>query len=307
MNFVHLLSKMFVLFAFIGVGLLCQKLGFLDDHTTGKLNKLVIFVCAPSLILNSVFGTEYTYAARDILLLIFYGTAYNTITFLLALLVTRIFRPDAKIKKTFTFLIAYSNCVFMGFPIIASVLGDTAVFLASVCVLPYNFFLYILGVIFLSGKSDTRQFITKTLLNPSSIATVLSLFIFFFQVKVPTPVEDIFSYLGNMVVPLAMMLIGVSLGKASLKEIFSDLRIYKIALCRLIILPLLVFCVMRLIIHNAFFLNLITVLSVMPSASVSPIFCTEYGGDALFASKGVFVTTLFALITVPVLLSFLLL
>lgn len=298
---------MIVLFAFIGLGLLCRKLNLIDDHAASKINKLVIHICAPALIIKSVFGTVLSYAAKDIILLICYGVACNVISFLLGLLLTRIFRPEKKDRKTFTFLLAYSNCIFMGFPIIASIFGDNAIFLASICVLPYNLYLYIVGVLFLSEKTSVRQLLKKAFVNPSTIATVLSLLIFAFQLKLPTPVEDIFIYLGNMVVPLSMMLIGISLGKASLKEIFSDIRIYKISLCRLLILPLLVYSIMRLFVHDSFFLNLITVLSVMPSASVSPIFCAEYGGEPMLASKGVFITTLFSLLTVPVLLHFLLL
>lgn len=306
MKFSLLFGKMAVLFIFIAVGLLCQKLKFLDDQASSKMNKLVIYICSPCLIIKSVFGASYSYAVGDALRLMLFGAAYNVVTLLVSLLLTAVFRPASGYRKSFAFLLTFNNCVFMGFPVIAALFGDDAVFLVSVFNLPSNLFLYSVGSLLLSGTGSFRQIITRALLNPLFFATVIALVVFFAQLSVPGEVVDIFSYLGNMVVPLSMMLIGASLGFVSAKEIFADIRIYKVSICRLILVPLLVYCVMRLMIRDTFFLNLVTVLSVMPCAAVSPIFCSEFGGDPLLASKSVFMTTLLALVTAPLMLAVLL-
>jgi len=62
MNYFTLLSKMLVLFAFIGVGFLCEKLDLINDHAVPSLNKLVLYVCAPCMILKSVFSTAISLA-----------------------------------------------------------------------------------------------------------------------------------------------------------------------------------------------------------------------------------------------------
>ena len=306
MNFLTLLGKMVVLFAFVAVGLICQKLNILDAHASEKVNKLVLYICAPSLIIKSVFGAEVPYAVPQLLMLIGYGLGYNIISLLLALVLVRIIRPAREDRSTETFLLTYANCVFMGFPVISAVFGKEAILLASVCTLPYNFFLYIVGVMLLSGRGDMKQVVRKAVLNPSFFATLLSLVIFFSHVSVPAAVQDIFTYLGDMVVPLAMMLIGASLGTVSLREIFTDKRTYLVSLLRLIVMPLIIALIARLVVREPMFRNLIIVFAVMPSAAVSPIFAAEYGGEPLLASKSVFMSTLFSLITVPILLSFLL-
>ena len=304
MNFLTLFSKMIVLFTFVGVGLLCEKLGFIDDHSAKKLNKLVIHVCAPCLIVHSVLGSELTYAMSDILMLIVYGVIFNLLTLAVAFIVTDALRTRVEERRSYRFIINFSNCVFMGYPIVAAVFGDGAVFLASVCCIPYNIFLYCIGVVLLCGKGSGAREFFKRLFNPAFFATILSLIIFFLDIKIPEPIGDVFGYLGNMVVPLALMLIGVSLGTMSPKTIFSDFRVYLICFARLVIVPFAVHYSLSIFIHEPLFLNLFTIFSVMPCASVSPIFCTEYGGDAPLASKCVFMSTLLALITVPALLSF---
>jgi len=306
MNFLTLSSKMVVLFAFVGVGFLCEKLHFFDTDSAKKLNKLVIHICAPCLIVHSVLGTELVYAPKELFMLILFGLAYNVITLFLSVILARAFSGGREEGRTYRFMMTYSNCVFMGYPIIAALFGDGAVFLASVCCIPYNIFLYCVGSILLCGKGSGTKAFFKRLFNPAFFATIISLAVFFLELKVPESVEDIFSYLGNMVVPLALMLIGVSLGSMPVKKIFNDRRVYLICVGRLLIIPLIVHYALALVIYDPLFLNLFTIFTVMPCASVSPIFCTEYGGDAELASKSVFMSTLLAMISVPILLSFLL-
>jgi len=306
MNFLTILNKMIVLFAFIGVGLLCQKLHFIDQHTSGKLNKLVLHIFAPCLILHAVFESELSYAASDLILLIFYGIIYNTITLLVSFLIAKLTRRGKPDERTHWFLMAYSNCVFMGYPVVAAIFGNSAVFLASICCVPYNIFLYTFGALILGGKGKSFREFLRILLNPAFFATMISLIIFFTRISVPQPVVDIFGSLGNMVTPLAMMLIGVSLGSMSLKVIFADFRVYIVSIARLLIHPVVIYFVFRCFVHDALFLNLFVIFASMPCASISPVFCTEYGGDSPLASKSVFITTLCSLITVPVLLSVLL-
>lgn len=306
MNFLFVLSKMAVLFAFVGLGLLCEKLNFLDDQTAQKLNKLIIYVCAPCLIVKSAFGSTLTYEMRDVLLLLLASTAYHVMMLLLSIPISNLFSPKKEDRKTCTFLMAYNNCVFMGFPVISAVFGDNALLLASVFTIPFNVFVYTIGPLFLSGENSLSKLLKATFLNPSFFATIFAMLIFFTDIRVPQPVQEFFNNIGGMVTPLALMMIGVSLSTVPMKDLFLDFRIYILALCRLVFLPLLFYFVIRLFIKDSLFLNLLTVLSVMPCAAVTPVFCREYGGNYLLASKGVFLSTVLALITVPVLLSLLL-
>lgn len=305
MSIVGLLSRMGVLFAFLAVGLLCAKLGWLDEHGGKSLNKLVLNVFAPCIVLASVLSTELVYAVGDIMTLLWQGAALNALQLALGFVCALIFFRRDKNRSQFHLLTAFGNTVFMGFPVVASILGDDAIFLASMCSIPFNLFIYSIGVLLAGGKGSLKQFLLR-LLNPPFLANFVGLALFLLPIRAPEPVIEVFDSLGGMVVPLSMMLIGMSLARLSLRAIFSDWRVYVLAGCRLLLAPVVIFLVMRLFVRDALFLDLFVILAAMPCASVLPILCGEYGGDEALASKCVFVTTLLSLATVPLMLGILL-
>lgn len=305
MSIVGLLSRMGVLFAFLAVGLLCAKLGWLDEHGGKSLNKLVLNVFAPCIVLASVLSTELEYAVGDIMTLLWQGAALNALQLALGFVCALIFFRRDKNRSQFHLLTAFGNTVFMGFPVVASILGDDAIFLASMCSIPFNLFIYSIGVLLAGGKGSLKQFLLR-LLNPPFLANFVGLALFLLPIRAPEPVTEVFDSLGGMVVPLSMMLIGMSLARLSLRAIFSDWRVYVLAGCRLLLAPVVIFLVMRLFVRDALFLDLFVILATMPCASVLPILCGEYGGDEALASKCVFVTTLLSLATVPLMLGILL-
>lgn len=305
MSIVGLLSRMGVLFAFLAVGLLCAKLGWLDEHGGKSLNKLVLNVFAPCIVLASVLSTELEYAVGDIMTLLWQGAALNALQLALGFVCALIFFRRDKNRSQFHLLTAFGNTVFMGFPVVASILGDDAIFLASMCSIPFNLFIYSIGVLLAGGKGSLKQFLLR-LLNPPFLANFVGLALFLLPIRAPEPVTEVFDSLGGMVVPLSMMLIGMSLARLSLRAIFSDWRVYVLAGCRLLLAPVVIFLVMRLFVRDALFLDLFVILAAMPCASVLPILCGEYGGDEALASKCVFVTTLLSLATVPLMLGILL-
>lgn len=305
MSIVGLLSRMGVLFAFLAVGLLCAKLGWLDEHGGKSLNKLVLNVFAPCIVLASVLSTELEYAVGDIMTLLWQGAALNALQLALGFVCALIFFRRDKNRSQFHLLTAFGNTVFMGFPVVASILGDDAIFLASMCSIPFNLFIYSIGVLLAGGKGSLKQFLLR-LLNPPFLANFVGLALFLLPIRAPVPVIEVFDSLGGMVVPLSMMLIGMSLARLSLRAIFSDWRVYVLACCRLLLAPVVIFLVMRLFVRDALFLDLFVILAAMPCASVLPILCGEYGGDEALASKCIFVTTLLSLATVPLMLGILL-
>lgn len=306
MSIVGLLSRMGVLFAFLAVGLLCAKLGWVDEHGSRSLNKLVLNVCAPCIVLASVMSTELQYAVGDIMTLLWQSTALNVLLLALGLLCAFLFfRRDAE-RSQFALFITFGNTVFMGFPVVASILGNDAIFLASMCSIPFNLFVYSVGVLLAGGKGSLKQFLLR-LLNPPFLANFVGLALFFLPLRIPAPVIEVFDTLGGMVVPLSMMLIGVSLARLSLRAIFSDWRVYLVAACKLLLAPAAVYFLMRPFVRDPLFLQLFVIISAMPTASVLPILCGEYGGNGALASKSVFVTTLLSLATVPLMLGLLIL
>ena len=299
MSFAGLLSRMLMLLLLICVGVVCSKLRILDERGCASINQLVLYVCGPLLIIKSVLNVELSYGVRDILSLLLCSVILHVISLALSWICTRFLKRASDKRGVFMLVSTFGNIFFMGVPVVSALYGDNAVFLLSIFVIPFNLMMFTLGIyLVLGGRSQGVPW-KKLLVNPSLYATILALPIFFFRIELPGTVQDIICYLSQMVIPLSMLLIGAALGRMTLKGIFGSGLSYAVCALKLVAVPLVMFCIFRLIVHDPLILGLVTVASAMPSASISPIVCAEYGGDSEFASRTVFLTTVLSLATIP--------
>ena len=102
-----------------------------------------------------------------------------------------------------------------------------------------------------------------------------------------------------------MIVTGMLIAGMNLKEIFSRGRVYGIAFMRLIIIPLIALLILKISGlatwgQDSTKILLIVFLSVItPSASTVTQMCQVYGNDSQYASAINVITTIFAIITMP--------
>ncbi len=307
MSFSALLGKMLVLLVFICIGVLCSKVHILDENASAALNKLVLYICGPVLILRSVQSIEIGgagpfadgFGLSSVLMLFLYGAIVNVVSILVGYAASWAICGKKPVRGTFALVSGFANVVFMGIPVVSAMFGESGVFLLSIIAVPFNFFIFTIGIMIIPGGQKQRIPWKKLVVNPTLYAVVLALVLFFLQVKLPTPVTEIMDYLGQMVVPLSMILIGTALGRMTLREVFGNGLSYAVCAVKLLVMPLLLFFILRLFVKDQLLLGLLTVIAAMPSAAISPILSAEYGGDSAFASQSVFLTTLLSLATIP--------
>lgn len=299
MNFAGLLSRMLVLLVFICIGVLCSKLHIIDEKGSACINQLVLYICGPMLILKSVQNVQFTFGIGEILMLFLYSVILMLLAVVIGVVSARLLCGKKPIRGVFSLVTAFGNVFFMGVPVVSALYGENAVFLLSICVIPFNLFIFTLGIFLILGNGSRKIPWKKLLLNPSLYATLIALPIFFLRIQFPETVVDILGYLSQMVVPLSMLLIGAALGRMSLRGIFGSGYSYAVCAFKLLLTPLVVFFLFRLFVKDPQILGLLTVVAAMPSASISPILCAEYGGDSDFASRCVFLTTLISILTIP--------
>ncbi len=301
-----LFSVMLMLFLFICVGFICSKTGIVDAHGSVTLNKVVLNICSPALVLKAVLESELTYSVSQLLMLIVYAIIFIILALIAGMACAFIFIRKRDARSKFCLESAFGNVAFMGFPVVSALYGGSAVFLVSICTLPFNMFVFSVGIMLVLGGRPKELSLKRIFLTPTMISTAVAFFFFLFQVSLPSPVESAIGALGSMVIPLSMMLIGVSLGHMAAKAVFGDIRFYAVAAAKLIAVPLLVGTVLRPIVQDPLFYGVLVVMSAMPTAAITPVLSTEYGGDTEFASGCVFLTTLLSMLTVPLVLSILL-
>jgi len=307
MDFLGLLSRMLVLFILICIGILSSKVKIISEDGCQIINKIVFYICSPALILNAVIDSQLSVSVTDVLLLLLYAVIFNIVALIIGYIAAHVFCKNEKIMGAMNLVISFGNFAFMGFPVISALYGDGAIFLVSVCSIPFNVFLFSVGAMLVARKKGEGFPAKKVFTNPSLISTVIAFFIFLFKITVPKPIAETIGYMGNTVVPMSMLLIGASLGRMSLKSIFCNGWKYWVCFVKLLVMPLILWLLFRSFVKDELILGILVVIAAMPSAASAPVLCTEYGGDSEFASGSVFLTTLLSLLTVPVIVYLLLL
>lgn len=106
--------------------------------------------------------------------------------------------------------------------------------------------------------------------------------------------------IGNAATPLSMLVIGSTLAMTPIREIWKGWRVYGFSIIRLLVVPSAVYLIFRNFIGNPLILGVVVLVTAMPSAATTVMFAEEYESNAKFAAQYVFITTLLAVLTIPI-------
>ena len=298
-----LIEKMALLVMLLALGYLCARLKLVGPEFNKGLSKLVINVFLAGMILSSVINKKLEMTGGDVA----FGLLMMTLSMLICVgigwLSPTLLRIKDGDKGMYRILAAFMNNGFMGFPLVAAVYGENAVFFASLSNIPFNLLLYTAGVMLLQKGDKNTKFSIKSVINVPIVATLIAFVIFIFEIPMPKLVDDVADTLSAATVPLSMMCVGLSLGSVSLKEALLQPRLYGISLVRLLICPLAVWLVLRIFITNPVILGTIVLLAACPSAIICTILGIQYGRDGVESSEAIFISTMLSMITIPLLIS----
>jgi predicted permease len=285
----------------MGTGFYSKKIDLLDENVNRKLSGLLLKITNPLLVISS-FQVVYEKELMISLLIVFiFSVAAHTLSSILSQLLF-IGYGESK-KKIMKFSAIYSNCGFVGFPILDSLFGSTGILLGSVYVAVFNIFLWTNGVvIFRKEKTLGKAALVKAFINPGIISVLTGLVLFIFSIDLPYPLTQSIHLIGSMTIPLSMLIVGANIANCKLSTLFKGIELYFSAFVRLLLIPVLVYLIMKLLGFSDMLLSTCVLLVAMPAAATTTIFAEMYDGDTSFASRVVAFTTLLSTVTIPLIM-----
>ena len=139
-------------------------------------------------------------------------------------------------------------------------------------------------------------------MNPGLAAGILSVFICLMKLPVPDMAAGLIEMLGGMTAPLSMLIIGVSLAGVDPRTLLGR-ELILFSVCRLILFPVVGILALSALIENRLLLGVCFVVLASPAGSMAAILAKQYGGDEDTAVRGVTLTTLLSVVTMPVVFS----
>ncbi|MFV0556307.1 MAG: AEC family transporter [Lactovum sp.] len=305
MDILLLVEQILILFLMIGVGYFLMKIKMIDHSFNQKLNTLVLNLTLPCLIISSVFS-ETDAKPSSILNVLFFSCFMFVALPFIAYLVVKLIPIAPEKRNLYQFMLIYSNNGFIGIPIIMVIYGNAGVIYSSIIVMLFNLSVFTYGIyLFTKDKKEGFLFDWRSLISPGVLSSLAALFLYFFQLSVPSAIIQVFQYLGDMTTPLAMILVGASLTSISFKEIFTDWSLYPFVFIKQVLLPIVAIPLVRHFVTNSIAQGVIILCLAMPVANIAVMFASQYKSDASTASKGILLTTLLSLLTLPLIASLL--
>ena len=296
-----LITQMTELFLVLFLGYFIFKVKLVDDNFVKKFTKLILNITMPAMILASVLRLEERQAASDVATaLIIAAALFFVILPIIGFLLAKLLRVKKAQTGLYMFMCSYSNVGFMGMPVISALFGSVGLFYTAIFNLIFNIAIFTIGTWMMNiGTENGTKLNVKSLATPGVILSAASLVIYFINVKFPAVVTDTIDMVGSITSPSAMLIIGCSLAKMNLKSVFSDARLYIWTAVKQFVLPVLLWYPLSFIVKNELLLSVSYILVAMPVANTAVLFATDFNSDTELAARGVFITTLFSLLTVP--------
>lgn len=293
-----LLQQMGILFVYMMIGYVACKKEYFDQEFGKKLSWLVVNVANPMLAISAVVNNEEQIAKKDFYVTVLLAICFYAFFLILARILPRLIGVQKSDIGVYKMMTTFNNIGFMGFPVIAAAYGNGALIYAVPFSIMFNILCYTWGIQTLCGGGERGNW--KRIINIGTISGIISIVLFFMQIPVPKMLCSLSAGLSNLTGPLSMLVIGISIAAMELKDLFTDVKLLKFALIKLLAVPVAAMLLVCQVIDNRLICEVFLVMMATPAASMCAMLSQQYGGDYELAAKGVALTTILSVVTMPI-------
>lgn len=294
-----LMNQIIQLFIMIFMGFIIVKARLLKAEDSKILSVIVLYLVIPCVIINA-FQVDYTPQTVKGLLIALAG---SVMTQVILLIVVSILGRVFHLNEVEVASIYYSNSGNLIVPIVTFILGKEWVLYGCVFMSVQLVFIWTHCKKIISREStyDWR----KIVLNINMISIAIGIVLFLTRIHLPAIINNTLSAVGSMIGPASMIVTGMLFAGMDFKQIFANKRVYFVSFFRLIIVPVIALFLIKCSQLSTFSSNgdklmLIVFLAIItPSASTVTQMCQVYENDSQYASAINVVTTLLAIVTMP--------
>ena len=309
MDYKVVVVNIILIFALIGVGYIAGKCKLFSAGASKEWSSLLIKVTLPFSIFSSMLRDFEKELMINAGLLFGLGFVFLTFEAVMGQFLAKKLQVGQDKKGIWIYCCMFTNSSFMGFPVANAIWGADGVFLASILNLSFTIMTFTVGIrLVCMGREEAAPTGWKQMIFTNiNLSIVLGLLFFMNGWTLPEPMTRLVGYLGGLTTPLSMLVIGLNLAGGKFRELISDRDALTLSLQRLIVAPLVIYGISLLLPLDAYPMvrNILLVIFAMPVPSLCLIFAEQYGGNCKFAMTAIFQTTLFSIVTIPLILLFL--
>jgi len=263
---------MFLVIVMLTLGKVFAHSSRLPQNTPEVINRLVIWLLLPALVLKAVHGLQFR---AELLVLAITPWLLALLTVLMVFLLARLFAWRREVIGCLLLCVALGNTAFLGYPMVEATLGHDALAYAVVYdqlgsfILLSSFGLIVVALYGGATRPSVLMVIRKILTFPSFAALLIGLMPW----QRPALIEGLIETLAGMLVPMAMFAVGFQLklvpSRAYAAPLAAGLGL------KLLILPAVAYAIATVAGADAMIRAVNTLQSAMPAMITAGALATD--------------------------------
>ena len=295
------LEQVCILFVFSLAGFILTKAKLINGNHVGILSKLEFYIFLPCVTFQT-FAQRFTVAyLQEKYSLVLISIGILVVLELLVRLIAPRFSKDTYEKLVYRYSIMIPNYGYFGYALMQGLFGAEGLMDMMMFTLPMNVYVTTVGYIMLTNQPG--KFSAKMLLTPFIITMIFGCIIGITGITIPNVIDQVVEKSAACMAPISMLLAGMIIAQYGLKELLWDKRAYLISVLRLLIIPALIFAVMKL--AGLELGILAAVVTYCCPCGLNPIVYGKLTGqDCRSAASLTLISTILAPVTIPLCVHF---
>lgn len=192
------LTQVQVLFILLGIGYYLSARHIVTDTGIQQLTALLCFLIMPC-VLFSAFEIPFRQDIFHNLLLTAIAAVFTHAlpVFLSPFIFSRKLIPDAGQRATLQFSASYSNCGFMGLPLLMAIGGSNGLFYGSAYLFIDGLFIWTHGLLLYTHEMNI-QTLWKSFKNPNILTAFIGLIVYYFSIPLPHALSLTVHYISQI-------------------------------------------------------------------------------------------------------------
>lgn len=299
----EIVIKISTVFVMIFMGFAACKVGFIKSEAQTHLVNLILNITLPLMLINSICSNEITADSLQLTIeVLVFSSVYFILAGIVAAILVRMFRVrDLNDKGVYKIIFTSINAGFMGLPITLAVFGEEAVYYMALHNIVLNVVLYFFCIIQLNNgiKKGAVKKTLKKLLNPCIIGAVLGVVLLFAGAEIPSYIAGIMKSVGDVTIPVAMMVVGIQLADGKITDCFRNGKLVVFSVVTMLAWPVLILIIVKSIPMAGILKIVFTLGAALPPATTISALAAYEGRNYKLAADGIIVTTLMSVVTIP--------
>lgn len=295
--------QLLVLYLIAGVGYIAKRKKILPASADTIMTQIILFITLPCLIVYALDIPFSSQLLKEFIVLTVLGTLTLVCIILFAAWYVKFRKLPKHLVAVQQGVMIFGNQGFMGVALTLGLFQNEGLVYATVFNIPLFFLIWTYGI-YLFIKNSNRVKFSSIFLNAGVIATCIGVFLFVTPLTLPHLLSDTLREIGHMTVPLSMLLVGSLIANIPFARIVNHLKTeitWVAIVTKLILMPLILAPFIYLLPSMLLPIIVGMLVSAMPTASTISMYATRYGGDAEYASVVVALSTILAMLSLPLL------